>query len=172
MSFVLDEKLQRALDLGYAYLNRRERTVSEVRAELQRRGVSPELTDAAVRTFGEQGFLDDERFARLFVSDKRELEQWGSERIRRGLLARGVERALAERALAARAGAGSPGEGAPADEEPTELDRALELLRRRFPAPPRERRERDRALGVLLRKGYESEVAIDALAAYARGASD
>jgi regulatory protein len=52
----------------------------------------------------------------------------------------------------------------------TELDRALELLRRRFPSPPADRRERERALGVLLRKGYDSELALDALVAYARGA--
>lgn len=162
MSFALDEKLQRALDLGYAYLNRRERTVSEVRAQLARKGVSSELIEAALQMLAEQGFLDDERFAQLFVSDKRELEQWGSERIRRGLLARGVGRELAERALTPEAA------GAGADEEPSELERALELLRRRFPAPPRERRERDRALGVLLRKGYDSELALDALSAYAR----
>jgi regulatory protein len=162
VSFAIDEKLQRALDLGYAYLNRRERTVAEVRAQLERKGVSPELIDPAVRTFAEQGFLDDERFARLFVSDKRELEQWGSDRIRRGLLARGIDRELAERAVAPGAGGAHPF----ADEEPTELERALELLRRRFPDPPRERRERDRALGVLLRKGYESELALDALSAY------
>ncbi len=171
MSFAIDEKLQRALDLGYAYLNRRERTVAEVRAQLERKGVSPDLIDPAMRTFAGQGFLDDERFAQLFVSDKRELEQWGSQRIRRGLLARGVDGALAERALApAGQDALAPvGQGAAAgDEEPTELERALELLRRRFPAPPRERRERDRALGVLLRKGYESELALDALSAYAR----
>jgi regulatory protein len=168
MSFVIDEKLQRALDFGYAYLNRRERTVSEVCAQLERRGVLPELIDPAVRTFAVQGFLDDERFARLFVADKRELEQWGSERIRRGLLARGIDRELAERAVAPRAGGSDPF----ADEEPTELERALELLRRRFPDPPRERRDRDRALGVLVRKGYESEVALDALSAYAREAGD
>lgn len=168
MSFAIDEKLQRALDFGYAYLNRRERTVSEVRAQLERKGVSPELIDPAVRTFAEQDFLDDERFARLFVADKRELEQWGSERIRRGLLVRGIDRALAERAVAPRAGGSDPF----ADEEPTELERALELLRRRFPDPPRERRDRDRALGVLVRKGYESEVALDALSAYAREAGD
>ena len=168
MSFAIDEKLQRALDLGYAYLNRRERTVSEMRAQLERKGVSPELIDPAVQMFAEQGFLDDERFAQLFVSDKRELEQWGSERIRRGLLARGIERELAERALAA---GGGEGEGvSDGDEEPTELQRALALLRRRFPTPPRERRERDRALGVLLRKGYESELALDAVSAYARDA--
>jgi len=64
MSFAIDEKLQRALDLGYAYLNRRERTMAEVRAQLERKGVSPELIDPAVQTFAEQGFLDDERFAR------------------------------------------------------------------------------------------------------------
>jgi regulatory protein len=163
MSFALDEKLQRALDLGYAYLNRRERTVSEVRARLERKGVSSELIGTALQMFTEQGFLDDERFAQLFVSDKRELEQWGSERIRRGLLARGVERELAERALTP----GAAGAGArPGDPELTELERALELLRRRFPTPPRERRERDRALGMLLRKGYQSELALDALSAY------
>jgi regulatory protein len=163
--FGVDEKLQRALELGYAYLNRRERTVSEVRAQLKRKGVSPELIDPALQAFADQGFLDDERFAQLFVSDKRELEQWGSERIRRGLLARGVDRELTERALAPGAQSGGPGAS---EEEPTELERALQLLRRRFPGPPRERRERDRALGLLLRKGYESELALDALSAYAR----
>jgi regulatory protein len=164
VSFAIDEQLQRVLDLGYAYLNRRERTVAEVRAQLERKGVSAELVEPAVRTFAEQGFLDDERFAELFVSDKRELEQWGSERIRRGLLARGIDRELAERAVAPGGGGTDPF----ADEEPTELERALELLRRRFPDPPRERRDRDRALGVLVRKGYESELALDALSAYAR----
>jgi regulatory protein len=162
VSFDVDEKLQRALDVGYAYLNRRERTVQEVRAQLQRKGISAELGEDAVRTFIAQGFLDDERFVELFVTDKRELEQWGSERIRRGLLARGIDRELAERALVA----GSD----PFDlEEPSELERALVLLRRRFPTPPRERRDRDRALGMLVRKGYETELAVDALGAYARG---
>jgi regulatory protein len=156
-----EEQLQRALDLAYAYINRRDRTVSEVVAQLERKGVSERLREAAVQTVSEQGFLNDERFARLFVSDKRELEQWGSERIRRGLLARGIDRDLADAALAE-----SPADDA--DEE-SELDRALALLRRRFPNPPQDRRERDRALGVLLRKGYESELAVDALAAHARG---
>jgi regulatory protein len=155
-----EDRLQRALDLGYAYLNRRERTVSEVRSHLGRKGVSEESVDACIRTLADQGFLDDARFAQLFVSDKRELEQWGSERIRRGLLARGIERDLAERVLER-----------PRDDrvpEPSELDRALALLRRRFPAPIGDRRDRERAFGVLIRKGYESELALDALAAHAR----
>ncbi|MGH2929592.1 MAG: regulatory protein RecX, partial [Solirubrobacteraceae bacterium] len=89
-----EAQLQRALELGCAYLNRRDRTVDEVRMQLRRRGVSEHLIDAAVQILVQQRLLDDERFARLFVSDKRELEQWGSERIRRGLEARGIDRRL------------------------------------------------------------------------------
>ena len=48
------------------------------------------------------------------------------------------------------------------------MERALELLRRRFPAPAGDRRERDRALGVLVRKGYDVDLALDAIAAHAR----
>jgi regulatory protein len=156
-----EEQLQRAVDLAYAHINRRDRTVGEVRTQLERKGVSAGIREAAIQVVSEQGFLNDERFARLFVSDKRALEEWGSERIRRGLLARGIDRDLADAAVAE----------APVDEdgEESELDRALALLRRRFPDPPQDRRERDRALGVLIRKGYESELALDALAAHARG---
>ena len=49
-------------------------------------------------------------------------------------------------------------------EATTEIDRAVAVLSRRFPTPPRERGERDRALAVLLRKGYDVELALDALA--------
>jgi len=158
------ERLQKALDLAYAYINPRDRTVNEVRQRLQRQGVSEEVTDTAIRTLAEQGFLDDDRFTRLFVADKRALEQWGSERIRRGLLSRGIDRHLADAALAE-----EPAAAGEEEEPESELDRAIALLRRRFPEPPEDRRERNRALGMLLRKGYETELALDALAAYARG---
>jgi regulatory protein len=158
-----ERALQKALDLSYAYINRRERTVAEVRSQLQRKGISETDADAAVHTLIEQHLLDDERFAQLFVADKRELERWGADRIRRGLSTRGIDRELAERALAA-----AP-DAVDGDGRGGELARALELLRRRFPDPPRERRDRDRALGMLLRKGYEHELAIDALTAHARG---
>jgi regulatory protein len=158
-----EQALQKALDLSYAFINRRERTVAEVRSQLERKGVSEADTDAAVETLIEQHLVDDARFAQLFVSDKRELERWGMERIRRGLSARGIDPALAEQALAAMP------EELDDNGHGGELARALELLRRRFPDPPRERRDRDRALGMLLRKGYEHELAIDAIDAHTRG---
>ncbi len=155
-----DERVQRALQLGFAFLNRRERTIGEMRRHLEQKGIGAEAAGAAVCRLAETGYLDDSRFALLFVHDKRELEGWGSERIRNGLANRGIARDLVETALARHQSERAPGE--------SELDRALALLRRRFPAPPRGRRERDRALGVLVRKGFESELALEALSTYAR----
>jgi regulatory protein len=156
-----EERLQKALSLAFAYLNRRERTEAEVRDHLERKGVATEQTEAALSLLLEEGYVDDSRYALMFVSDKRGLEGWGSERLRRALSERGIERELVEEALVRHETELSAGE--------TELDRALELLRRRFPEPPPDRKHRDRALGMLIRKGFDSELAVDALAAHARG---
>ena len=125
-----------------------------MRAHLERAGVGVEEVEHAVATLLEQGYLDDQRFARLFVQDKRELEEWGSDRIRRALRARGVDADLVEDALT--------------EHHAGDMDRALALLRRRFPTPPGDRRERERALGVLLRKGYDTELALEAIASHTR----
>ena len=45
----------------------------------------------------------------------------------------------------------------------------MAVLRRRFPDPVEGGRERERALGVLLRKGYDTELALEALARHALG---
>jgi regulatory protein len=163
------ERLQHALRLAYRYLNRRERTASEVRRHLERNGIDAAGCERALEVLTEEGTIDDARFARLFVQDKRELAEWGRERIRQGLLTRGVDRELVEDALDADPERGW--DGAPetsTDPHQAELDRAVGVLSRRFPASPRERRDRDRALGLLIRKGYDPEVALDALTAYAR----
>jgi regulatory protein len=144
------------LELAYRYLNRRDRTEGEVRRHLAGKGVEPDAAEDAIATLRDQGYLDDARYARLFAEDKRTLEGWGSERIRDTLALRGIDRELIDAAVGADSGAGA------------EKNRALEILRRRFPSPPRERRDRDRALAVLLRKGYDAELALDALTAHAR----
>ncbi len=151
-----EDRLQRALGLAYRYLNPRDRTEAEMRCQLEVKGVDGADSDLAIRALIEQGYLDDARFARLYTQDKRELEQWGRGRIERGLRSRGIGPELIDVAL----GSESPG---------SELDRALGLLRRRFGAPPTDRRDRDRALGLLLRKGYDGDLALDALMRNARG---
>ena len=127
-----------------------------MRAHLVRTGIEPKDVEEAIAILVDQGYLDDDRFVRLFVEDKRELAGWGSDRIRQALLARGIAADLIDDRLAKQ---GSEGE----------LERALSLLRRRFPSLDGDRRERERALGVLIRKGYDTDLALEAIAA-ARGA--
>ena len=50
----------------------------------------------------------------------------------------------------------------------SQLRAAVELLRHRFAQPPASDRERDRALGVLVRKGYAADVAHEAIRAFER----
>ncbi|MGI8412507.1 MAG: regulatory protein RecX [Solirubrobacteraceae bacterium] len=147
---------ERALEVAYRYLNRRDRTQAEVRKHLQGRGFLESAINRVIISLSDHDHLDDVRFARLYAEDKRALEQWGSERIRRGLLARGIEPDLTDATL---------GDELLEDE----LHRALDLLRRRFSSLPTDPRERERALGVLARKGYESELALQALSRFVRG---
>jgi regulatory protein len=145
---------QRALDLAYKALNRRERTVCELRAHLEDKRVEPDAIDAAVAELEQARLLDDADYARRFAEDKRKLERWGGERIERELSRRGVAPDLVEAALAEQNRDG-------------ELESALELLAEKIREPPADDRARDRAWRMLVRKGYAPELAYDAVRAHA-----
>jgi regulatory protein len=151
-------RLQHALDLAYRFLARRERTAVEVRRHLEAKRVGPATIEATVAKLEHQGYVDDARYAHRFAEDRRTLDGWGAERIERRLLAAGVDASLVAAALAARGGG-------------DELEAAVAILRRRYPRPPADDRGRERALGVLVRKGYELELAYDAVRAFERDAA-
>jgi regulatory protein len=140
---------ERALQLAYRAVGQRDRTVAELRTLLERKRVEPESIAAAVAELRQAGLVDDARYARRFAEDKRELESWGAERIARELKRRGIAPDLIEAVVADRS-------------REAELDTALLLLQRRVP-PPADDRERDRAWRLLIRRGYEAELAYEAV---------
>ena len=148
-----------AFDVAWRLLNHRDRTEAElVGARSSKRRVEPELASEVIDELRESGYVDDARFAQRFTEDRRRLDAWGNDRIERRLRELGVDRELI---------ADSLGEGGH-----SELEAAVALLERRFPAPPETLRDRDRALGVLVRKGYELELAHDALRRFAGATLD
>jgi regulatory protein len=142
---VSDETLSLALEA----LARKERTVAELGSWLRGRGVEYQQVEEVVDELVSTGVLDDARYARRYAEDKRELRGWGSERIRAALFERGVGEEDVEEAL----GDGG-GEG--------EVELALGLLGDRG-TDLEDPRERQRALGMLLRRGYDAEVAYEAI---------
>jgi regulatory protein len=146
--------LQDARELAWQALNRRDRTVAELAQLLARKRVAPAAIETVVGELCGQGYLDDARFAQRFAEDRRRLDGWGAERIERRLRALGVDAEPIAAALAEQ----DAGE---------ELEAALALLRRRFPDPPATPRDCERALGLLVRKGYELELAHDAIRRHA-----
>jgi regulatory protein len=155
-----EARLQHALDLSYRYLGFRDRTVLEVRRHLEAKRVEPDTIEQTVAELSAQGYLDDARFARRFAEDRRTLDHWGNERIERKLIAAGVDGATISTALHA--------PDTMTGETHSEFDAALSTLTRRFRTPPETDRDRDRALGFLVRKGYELELAYDVIRAYGR----
>ena len=145
-----DAPLRKAVDLAFRHIARRERTVAEVRKHLAGKEVEEDAIEHAVGELTELGYLDDAGYARRFAEDRRSIDGWGRDRIERRLRELGVEREDIAAALRDR-------------DHGSELDTALELLRRRWRQPPADDRDRERALGFLARKGYDLELAYDAV---------
>jgi regulatory protein len=154
----LERERERAIQLAHRAVGRRERTVAEVRALLERKRVEPEAIEDAVAELRRAGLLDDARYAQRFAEDKRELDRWGSERIARELHRRGVAPELIEAAVADQS-------------REAELRTALLLLEQRAPSVGDDR-ERDRAWRLLVRRGYDTELAYEAVRRHERTSAE
>ena len=154
----LARERERAIQLAHRAVGRRERTVAELRTCLERKRVEPGAIDDAVAELTEAGLLDDARYAQAFADDKRYLDRWGSERIARELQRRGIAPDLIESVLSDRS-------------REAELEAALVLLGQRAPTVSDDR-ERDSAWRLLVRRGYEVELAYEAVRRHAQASGD
>ena len=126
--------------------------MAELRTYLEGKRVEPEAVGEVVTELSESGVLDDARYAERFTEDRRELSGWGPERIELDLARRGIPRGLIEAALSARSRA-------------DELAAAQTLLSERYQALDDDR-TRNRAWQLLVRRGFDSELAYDAVRAH------
>jgi regulatory protein len=118
--------------------------------------VEPALIDEVVAELERTHVLDDARFAERFTEDRRSLSGWGPERIEQDLARRGIAAELIEPALARRG-------------REDELQAASQVLAERF-AALEDDRARNRAWQLLVRRGFDSELAYDAVRSH-RGAA-
>ncbi|MGH2957940.1 MAG: regulatory protein RecX [Solirubrobacterales bacterium] len=145
-------------ELALRALSYKERTEAELRGWLAERGVEEAEREDVLLRLAEAGAVDDENFARRYAEDKRELAGWGPERIRRALETRGVAVAHVDAAVAGY-------------DEAEQLRRAAALLGERGLRCDSDA-ERDRALRLLVRRGYSLELGYEAVRIAERGRSE
>lgn len=140
---------RKALEL----LTRREHSRQELVRKLVQRGIDEESAETAVDDMAERGWQDDERFAQSLARSRASSGQ-GPLRIRAELRMHGIDDAAIEAAL-----------------EACETDwtqRAVDLLRRRHPGPPRDRNDKAKRGNFLQRRGFD----LDAIHAALRASED
>lgn len=131
-----------------ASISRKDRTEGEIRDWLFAQGADGETVDLVVSHLIENLAIDDARFAREYARDKRELSGWGDERIREVLVERGIARDVIEAGISC--------------DELSQVDRAVQVLAEKK-AEVADDRSRQRALGMLARRGFSAEDAYAAI---------
>ena len=129
-----------------------------MREKLAKKGCEPEEIRGAIAELERHGFLDDRRYARVYAEDKRRLQGWGRRRIELELGRAGVPREIVAAVFA---------DGEAQLDAPSELEAALELLRRKQPDLSDER-IKARMAGMLARRGIASSTVFAALREHAR----
>lgn len=139
-----DEERRRAITAALRALGRRALSASELRERLEAREHPPEAIAAALERVSELGYLEDAVVADS-VQREGQRRYHGSRRVARTLARRGISGDVAARAVR--------------ETEERDLEGARALLAKRFPAGiGRDRRERARALRLLVARGYPQRV--------------
>lgn len=141
-----DEALSRARHDLERLLRYRPRSLREAEQRLLRKGFSSEIVRQVLAQAQERGWLDDEAFAKLWISDRLLTKPKGARALRSELRAKGVPDQMIERAL----------ERAELDE--TALARQLLQARlARYAADDPQSRER-KLTAFLARRGFAYQV--------------
>ena len=135
-------------------VNVSDRSEHAIRERLERDGFAVDEIDEAVERAKGYGFIDDARYAEVLVRS----------RISQGKGALGIERELREHDIDIDVVPGWPCEY-PVDYD-QEIDRAMDLLRRK---PPKSKNQREGAYRKLVGKGYSPSVASTAARKWAEG---
>jgi regulatory protein len=88
-----------ALSRARRYCAYQERCEREVELKLKAWNVKPALAGQVIRQLKEENYIDDERFARVFVSGKFRINHWGRTKISYELKGKGIPENLINKAL-------------------------------------------------------------------------
>lgn len=128
-----------ARDKAVEYLSRRDHSAFELILKLRKKDYDKETAAAAVEMLKARGYVDDRRFAGLWIESRLKKHPEGRSSLLAGLARKGVSRDTAESVL---------GEVFTEEQEEESLDKCLEKYLRTRPADP------GKLIKHLLRRGF------------------
>jgi len=140
------------------FLEARPRSTDEVRRRLLLRGYRADLVDGCLQRLLDLEILDDEAFARTWVESRDRARPRGERALRSELRTKGIERHVVDGVLETRI----------VEQPAADADAARRVLERHASALARvvdARARRQRAYALLARSGFDSETAVEAIAA-------
>jgi regulatory protein len=135
------DEAERAYEYALDYLSYRPRSKAEVRRRLEQKGYSGEAVEAAAQRLDRVGLLDDEGFARYWISNREQFKPRGTYALRHELRQKGVESRLIDALLD------------PVDDEDNAYRAAVKRLSRWQRLDPTSRRRK--MTDYLRRRGFD-----------------
>jgi len=95
-----EDESTRAVEQAARFLGRRPHSAAELRHKLRQKDFAEDAITAALERMRQQGYVDDQAFARFWVEDRLRFRPMGLRALRHGLRQKGVAAAVIEAALA------------------------------------------------------------------------
>ena len=140
------EEIAKTKKAALRLLSFKPRSESELRSRLRRKKLPGQAIDEVVAQLRREGWVDDEKFARLYALSRMQGCSLGKNRVRLELTQRGLSGAMVQTGMAA-------------IRDIDEWDAALELAKKRLASMggvPIEAKKR-RLRGLLMRRGFSAE---------------
>lgn len=129
---------RRAYNCAVSYLSRRDHSARELLLKLGRKGYR-ESAVCAVERLKEEGYIDDERFARMYVRELINIKKYGKRRIEQELYRKGVDREIISLVL---------------EETDFDEDELCTLIKRKYLRCLSDEKGIKKAVAGLMRMGY------------------
>jgi regulatory protein len=90
-SLIKENRLFHIKQRAFRYLGRRQHSTSELRIKLKQKGYETELINQVLDDLKNKNYLDDTKFAEMFVEEKMKLKLWSEQKLRSELIKRGIK---------------------------------------------------------------------------------
>jgi len=142
-SILARDAIDRAVATAMRALEQRMQTGRELRTRLMRKGFEAETIDAALAKLIDAGYLNDERFAELWIENRLAHRPRGKRMLEQELRQKGIDRQIVDETVA----------GMEIDDRAAELELARKRLKSVQGLPPDEQKKK--LTGILARRGFD-----------------